>query len=202
MCMFFWFLLFQFISVICYLFKFYLFYFIVFLQKPELFCAHNKWPVFVMWFACKCSNILILKKDQYEMISIGINIDTDETERKSMGIISNLKSVVSPIPIWICRYVSQMLLVRSQIHKWLLHQISCYVWSRNDLCTCRARERVLGSAQNPFDLSKSCLRKLWLPNLFGLFGCLLAFRVCILTVLCLQNSWVHATLETCESSDS
>ncbi len=32
------------------------------------------------------------------MISIGINIGIDETERKSIGIISNLKSVVSPIP--------------------------------------------------------------------------------------------------------
>ncbi len=32
------------------------------------------------------------------MISIGINIGIDETESKSTGIISNLKSVVSPIP--------------------------------------------------------------------------------------------------------
>ncbi len=32
------------------------------------------------------------------MITIGINIGIAETERKNIGIISNLKSVVSPIP--------------------------------------------------------------------------------------------------------
>ncbi len=64
LCMFFVFTILIYFSHIYVIYLNFMFYFIVFLQKPELFCAHNKWPVFVMWFACKCNNILILKNDQ------------------------------------------------------------------------------------------------------------------------------------------